>query len=477
MSESAVADAPETETDDTVRADLKLEDSGPARKTMVFTVSQDEVKRKIEETYGTLAEDAVLPGFRKGRAPRKLLERKFASSIRGDVKQQIISEAYGKAVEEHELDVLGEPEVRDAETLELPDSGDFSFTIDVEVTPDVSLPEFSSLSVERPEAPVTDDAVEEEIGKLAERFGSMEEVEDFTTQEGDYVRSDLRVLAGEDADDGAEVVAEVPGAYTLLHGEDKGFKGHIAGIVVPDMGTRLVGKRAGHVERISMQGPASHENAAIRDQPVTLVMTIDRVDRMQPIEMSALVERVGMEDEAKLREEVRKMLLERAAGEQRQALHKQLADQLLEKVQLELPDGLKDRQIERNHQRRRMQLLMGGKAEDEIGDELAEARGESEEEAVRQLRAFFIVDAAAKQLEIEVSQNEVNGRIYAIAQQQNARFEKVRQEMGNRGEIEQLYLSIREAKTLDRILESATVTGAEAVVVPDDADAPAPAQA
>ena len=373
MPDSAVADAPAEET---VRFDLELGDSGPARKTLRFAVAEDEVKRKIEQTYGNLADEAVLPGFRKGRAPRKLLERKFASNIRGDVKQQIISEAYSKALEEHELDVIGDPEVRDAESLELPESGPFEFAVDVEITPEVKLPDFSSIRVERPEGTVEDAQVDEEIGRIAERFGSMEEVEEgFTTQEGDYVRSNLVVRRGEDAGDDAEVVLEIPGAYTLLHGEDKDFRGHVAGIVVPDMGKRLVGKQAGHVERISMTGPASHENAGVRDQPVTLVLTVDRVDRLQPADTDVLLERTNIETEEGLRERVRAVLQERAAGEQQQALQRQVADFLLENVELDLPEGLRDRQIQRNHERRRMELLMRGRTEGEIEDALARGPG------------------------------------------------------------------------------------------------------
>ncbi len=129
------------------------------------------------------------------------------------MKQQIISEAYSKALEEHELDVIGDPEVQDADTLELPESGPFTFTVDVEVTPEVKLPEFSSISVERPDGGVDDAKVDAEVTKLADQFGSMEEApEGFTTQEGDYVRSDLKVLAGEDAGDDAEAILDLPGA-------------------------------------------------------------------------------------------------------------------------------------------------------------------------------------------------------------------------------------------------------------------------
>ena len=102
-----------------------------------------------------------------------------------------------------------------------------------------------------------------------------------------------------------------------------------------------------------------------------------------------------------------------------------------------------------------MQLLMGGKSEDEIQRRAGRPPApRARTEAIRQLKAFFIVDAAAKQLEVEVEPERGQpAAMYQIAMQQNRRFEKVRQEMGNRGEIEQLYLSIREGKTLDKILE------------------------
>ena len=470
MPDSAVADAPATDSearsgaDQPVAYELDLQEAGPSARTLVFTVSEEEIARKIESTYGNLADDAVLPGFRKGRAPRKLLERKFASSIRGDVKQQIISEAYTRAIEDHKLDVLGEPEVRDMEKLELPESGSFGFSVDVEVTPDVKLPDFSSITVERPERTIDDAGIDAEVGRIADQLGSVEPAEEgFTTQEGDYVTSHLVIRKGENAGDDAEAVLELPEAYTLLHGEDKQFKGHIAGIVVQDMGQRLMGKQKGHVERISMTGPPSHENAGVRDQPVTLVLTVLRAERSKAADLDTLVERAGFETEAELRDRVRDVLVERAAGEQRQALHKQVADFLLENVELDLPSGLRDRQIERNHERLRMLALMGGKSEAEAQDELAEARAESEDEAIRQLKAFFIVDAAAKELEVDVAQNELNTRIYQMAMSRGIRFDKLRQEMGNRGEIEQLYLSIREGKTLDKILEAATITGADSV--------------
>lgn len=454
---TAVADA----TEEKLEQAVKVEDSGPARKTITIEVPESRIKAKIEEMYGTLRSDAVLPGFRKGRAPRRLLEKRFAETIQGDLKNQLISESYGQAIEENELDVIGNPEVKDIEELKVPEAGPLTLVIEVEISPKVDLPDFKKIKVTKPSAEVTDADLEEEIESLRERFGKMDSVEDAKIKEGDYVQCDTRILAGEDAGDDAEELARHPEAYTLVHGKKDDFKGHIAGILVDDLGKRLKGKTLGDEVRISMTGPKGHEDEKIKDQPITLVLSVKRVDRLAPAEVSALVEQMGVENEDEFKTRIREMLQQRAESKQTAEMHKQIADQLLEKVELELPEGLKGRQIERVLQRQRMELLYSGATPEQVEEKLAEARNDSEADAIQQLKAFFIIDQAAKDLDVEVDQNEINGRIAMMAMQQGRRPEKMRQEMTQRGEIEQLYLSIRETKTLDKILESADVTDAK----------------
>lgn len=460
MSETIAA--PETEK---LEQTVTLEDAGPAQKKITIEIPESRIKEKIESSYGSLRDDAVLPGFRRGRAPRRLLEKRFADSIKGEVKNQLLSESYQAAIEEHKLDVIGEPDVKDIETLELPGSGSLTFTVEVEVTPDVELPDFKTIKVDTPELAVTDEDVAKETESLRERFGKMEQVEDPTIAQGDYVQCDLKILKGENAGDDAEVLEERTDIYTLIHGEKNEFKGHIAGIVVDDMGKRLAGKKPGHVERVSKTGPKSHENEAIREQPITLVITAKTVSRLKPAEVSRLVEQMGVESEAQFNKQLREMLEARKRQQAQAAMRTQAAEQLVEKVTLELPEGLKSRQIARTLQRRRMELLYSGVPAEQVESQMAEAREQSEEAAVAQLKQFFVLNKAALDLEIEVDQNEINGRIAMMAMQQGRRPEKMRQEMMQRGEIEQLYLSIREAKTLDKVLAAA---GAK---LPDPTDA------
>ena len=143
-------------------------------------------------------------------------------------------------------------------------------------------------------------------------------------------------------------------------------------------------------------------------------------------------------------------------------MHQQVADHLLEKVSLDLPEGLTGRQAARVLRRQAMEMAYRGVPEQEIEQKIAELRGSSEEDARKQLKLFFILDQAAKQLEVDVTEQEINGRVAMLAMQQGRRPEKLRQQMQRAGELEHLYLQIREQKTLDKIIEKAKVTEVDA---------------
>jgi len=443
----------DTQTTDKPQLTVKVEDAGPARKKVIIEVPEARIKGKTEDLYGSLENDAVIPGFRRGRAPRRLLEKRFGESVKTDTKSQVISEAYSQAIDDQKIDVLGEPVIKDLETLELPASGAFTFEVEVEVTPEVELPDFKTVNVEKGPAEVAESDVDAELGRYAERFGSIAEAEDGTVAAGDYVQSDVKITG----EDGA-VIVEQNDAYAIAHGADREFKGHVLGILVDDLGKRLIGKKVGDGETIAMTGPSGHENEAIKGKPITIALTIKKVERVKPVELELLATQMGFESVEKMREDVRGMLSRRKEAEQRSDMHQQVREQLVDAVKLELPEGITGRQTERNLQRQKLEMLYRGMSEEDVEQKLAELRTESAEAAQRQLAEFFILDAAAKKLEVEVQENEVNGRIAMLAMQQNRRPEKLRQEMRRRGELENLYLQIREQKTLDKVLESATVT-------------------
>lgn len=462
---------------------VTIEDSGPARKKLTIEVPAERIQASIGSSYDQLRDDAQIPGFRRGRAPKRLLEKRFGSTIKDDVRGQLLSESYSQAIEDEGLDVIGEPDVKDVDKIELPDEGPLTFEVEIEVTPDFDLPDLEGINVEKPVIEVDDAQIDAELVKLGERNGQMTQVTEGGLEIGDYGEVEVHIVAGTDAaipedfdgmpEEGAEgaddspVIAHHPFTYVLVHGEDKEFKGHVVGIVVDDLGKRMAGKAIGDREVISQTGPEGHEVERIKGQPVTIHIHLKGIQRVVHATTEAMLESFGIETEEELRSEIRQGLEANRDQSQNQKMHEQVCDYLAEQVKFELPEGLSSRQSARLLQRQGMEMAHQGLSKDDIEAQLAEMRSSSEDQARKELKLFFILDKASKQLEIEVDEGELNGRITQMAMQQQRRPEKVRQEMIQSGQYDQLYVSVRDQKTLEAIVEKANVK--EVAAADDDA--------
>ena len=439
------------------KLEVSLEDIGPARKCLTIEIPPERITEKIESNYSKLHTDSTLPGFRKGRVPRRLLEKRFKSSVHEDARNQLLGECYDQAIKDHDLDVIGEPDIKDFDQIKLPEDGALSFKVEVEISPKVELPDLTSIEIKKESKDVTDKDVDEEIEKLRTRFGQLTEVQDTKISEQDYVKAQVRIFAGKDTGDDGKIISQEPDVWIVVNGKEADYKGHVVGIVVDQLGKKLAGKKGEDQITVSMTGPPGHENDQIKDQPITIIIDIKAVHRHQPAELDVLITNWGLASQDELKKKILDMLKERSKSEQRGAMHKQVCDYLLEKIDLELPQGLTSRQSARLLQREAMELTYQGLDGQEIEQKIAEARQSTDEKARHQLKQFFILDQAAKNLGIEVSEAELNGQIASLAMQQGRRPEKLRQEMHKKGELEYLYLQIREQKTLDKIIESAKV--------------------
>jgi len=445
------------------RGDQKVElsDVGPARKCLSIEVPAERIAKRLEREFGKLREEANIPGFRRGHVPAAILQRRFGQAIRDDVKSQLVLECCAQAIEDHKLDVIGEPEVHELEKLTLPTSGPLAFKVEVEVTPVVALPPLENIEVKKKAVAVSDEDIDQELLQLQRRFGKTTDLTtDAVVGEDDAIQSEVKILPGLDAADTAEPIATYPGTYFMAPSAKRGFKGQIAGILVENLGQLVLGKKLGEVIRVSLQGPAMHEDPKIKDQPITIVARLDRISRVEPSPLDEVAKHVGLDTGDALKARIRENLQGRKDREQKMAQHEQVCDYLMEKVNLELPPGLTRRQTVRVLQRRAMDMAYRGAQDEEIRQKVAELRNQGEEDARKQLKLFFILDQAAKQLEVEVEDTELNGQISYLALQQNRRPEKLRQQMQRSGEMEQLYLQVREFKTLDKILEKCKVVEA-----------------
>ena len=129
---------------------ITIEDAGPSRKKITVEIPAETITERLELAMEAAATEAALPGFRKGRVPTRLLEKRFGPMIRNEAKNELISGAYSEAVQENELKVIGNPEGGDFDSIEMESGKPMTFTLEVEVLPEFDLPELNGIKVKRP---------------------------------------------------------------------------------------------------------------------------------------------------------------------------------------------------------------------------------------------------------------------------------------------------------------------------------------
>src|SRR6478672_2771948 len=145
---AAVAEGQQTE-EPPYQYDIKIEDAGPATKKVVVQIPKERVTDVLQKQFKELRQQAALPGFRPGHAPQKLIEKRFSNDVKEQVRRTLISESYEQAVEKNSLSVIGEPAFDNAEAIQLKENEGLSYSFQVEVQPDFTIPDVSGLKIKK----------------------------------------------------------------------------------------------------------------------------------------------------------------------------------------------------------------------------------------------------------------------------------------------------------------------------------------
>jgi trigger factor len=430
--------------EETFEYPIKVEDAGPGTKKVSVEIPRDRIESKLQEQFKELRQQAAIPGFRVGHAPMKLIEKRFSTDVKDQVRRALISESYEQAVEKNQLQVIGEPQFDNPDAIQLPDSGSLSYSFEVEVQPEIALPELMNLKVKKPKIDVTDENVAQALTNLREQQGTLVPVEDRGVEEKDYLIADVHVR------DGDTVVAHQHDAQIVVR------PGRLAGIQVDDLADKLKGLKTGEKREFKLAAPDTHPNEQMKGKDITVEIALKDIKRLEPAEINQeFLESLGFQNESELNDALRQQMVERINYDVQQSMREQVNKYLLDNVQIELPTKLSDRQADRVVNRRAMDLMMRGIPREQIEANLEKLSGGAKDEAIRELKLFFILQKIAADQNVDVDEAELNGRIAMLAAQRGRRPEKMKQEMSKDGSLANLYVQLREQKAVDKILETA----------------------
>ncbi|GIW87949.1 MAG: trigger factor [Isosphaeraceae bacterium] len=435
-----------------LRVDIK--DVGPCRKKLSVEIPTEEVRHKFQETLQELRREAQVPGFRPGRAPRGLVERRFRKEVAGQVKSALLMECMEQLDEDYKLNPIQQPQL-DLDAIELAEDGPLKFEVELEVQPDFELPDYKSLVLKRPVKTIRDADIDAQLRAFLERYARLVPKTDGGAELGDYITADLTFHK-----DGT-VLNEVREVSFRFQPELRFQDGH-----VPGLAEVLRGVKPGQTREAAAQIGSASPDPALRGQTIQVRFQVHDLKRLELPEVNAeFLASIGFDSREELREALRGVLERRAEFLQRQALRRQILDQLIAATPFDLPPELVRRQERSTLRRQVEELRQSGLSDGEIRAREAELRANAHEQTLRSLKEYFLLARIAEAEGIAIDDNDFEDEIAAIAARSDESPRRVRARIEKEGLTEGLLQQILERKTIDRILSLVRV---EDVAMTDD---------
>ncbi len=399
-----------------------VEKLSPTRVKLAISVPPAELRPSIDHAYSHIAEDVSIPGFRKGKVPPPIIDQRVG---RVAVLEHAVSEGldtfFRQAVEENDLRPLGRPE---ADITAWPDASDFSgdlqVTVEVDVRPEIEVPDLGSLTVAVSPIVVTDEDVDQQLDELRSRFGTLVSVERPATT-GDFVQIDLTATIGDEQVDSANAISYELGSGELIEGIDEALESLTAGESTTFKSTLLGGEHEGEEAEIAVTVLAVKE----RELP-----DLDDEFAQMASEFDTLEE---------LRTDVRSQVERQKRFEQVSEARDKVADALLAQVDVPVPQQLIDDEVQRH-------LESEGRLEDDVH------RAEVAESSEKAFRSQLLFDAVAEKERIGVSQDELAQYLVQSAQQYGMQPQEFVEVLQQNNQLPSMMSEVARSKAISVVL-------------------------
>ncbi|MCE9554077.1 MAG: trigger factor [Planctomycetes bacterium] len=427
---------------------LKVEVASPSacQRHITVTIPREDIDRYYDDAYSEMMGTAAVPGFRAGRAPRKLVEARYRKDVGDQIKSKLLLDSMSQVNESQKLAAISEPDF-DPAAIEVPTEGPMTFEFDLEVRPDFELPDWKGLSIDRPQRESTKEDVDQYLSRLLAPYGKLVPYEG-PVKTGDHVTVNIVARKGDE-----ELVRHeeqsVPVAATLSFRD----------VVLEKFDKLMKDGKAGDRRTVKVKLSKDATNEETRGKEIEVEFEILDVKKFELPELSH--EFLGrlpygpFEDESKLREAIETNLTRQLNYHQQQEARRQITKLLTEAASWELPPEMLKRQSERELQRSAMELRRSGFSDADIRAHENQLRQNSQAETARALREHFILERIAEEEKIEAEAADYNEEVRLIAAQNGESPRRIRAQLEKRGQMDALHNQIIERKVIERVLAQA----------------------
>jgi len=442
----------------TVKAEMEEVEKNKVR--IKVEVPAEEVSRAIDRAFRDIAREVFVPGFRRGRVPRRVLQARLGMEpVYEEVKQSNLPAYYREALEQLDLEPIAEPEI-DLEEIEIEEGKPLSFQAVVEVKPRVELTGYKGVVVERPEEEVTDEEVQRALDNLRERFAQLEVASGKTLADGDYALIDFEGTVNGQPFEGGSAKD-----FMLEVGSEN---------IWPEFNQELRGKRKGDILDIKVKMPEQFPDPEMAGKIASFKVLVKevKVKKLPEADDDFAKEASKFDTIQELKEDIRRRLQEMKSERARESVRLQVLRKLADGLEVEIPRRMVDEYVQRRRRDLESRLATRGIALESYlkAVNYTEKRMEEEfgEEAERLIRNELVLDAVVRAEGLEVSDEELEKEIERRADMLGLKPETLRSAIEEREGLEDLRVDLLREKALRLLGEHAAFA--------DQGEGPSPAQ-
>ena len=415
------------------------ETSSSTRREIAVEIPVEEVARETNALIQKYQKLARIPGFRRGHVPASVIRQRFAEDLKSDVVEALVPRYFRKEADKQGLIPVSQPQVTD---LHLKDNEPLRFKASFEVMPEIKVDGYKELRAEKPEVTVTDEEVEQSLNGVREQHATFIAVEGRPLADGDYAQVSLDGQPKDTSKDGQdkpvhmdEVLVEIAGKNTM-----------------PEFTENLRGASAGDERIFEVTYAQDAQEQRLAGKTFTYTVKVQSIKQKSLPELDdQFAAQLG---EFKTLDEVRQRIRESMEAERKHSAEHEAKDklvaELVKRSEFEVPEALVDRQIDVRLERGlRALAAQGMKAEDIKKMDLNRLRVGQRDQALQEVKASLLLDRIAEEEKIEVSDEEIDREIDALATQSKQTPEAIRARLTRDGALDRIRNRIRSEKTLD----------------------------
>lgn len=411
---------------------------------LTIEVSSEEFENAIAKAYKKNKNKISMPGFRKGKAPRAMIEKMYGKGIfYEDAANSIIPDAYADAAKESELEIVAQPEI---DVTQIESGKPFIFTATVALKPEVTLGKYKGIEVEKKEVEVTDEEVEAEINKVRESNARMLDIDDRATQDGDTVLIDFDGYV-----DGKQFEGGKADDYSLVLGSHS---------FIDNFEEQLVGKNIGDDVEVNVTFPENYQAEELQGKPAVFKVKIKeiKVKELPELDDDFAQDVSNFDTIAEYKEDLKKKLTENKEEALKREREEAVIGKIIENAQMDIPEQMVDAQTRQMTQEFAQRLSSQGLSIDQYmqftGLTPQKMIEELKPQALKRIQSRLVLEAVVAAENIETTEEELDKEIENMASMYQMEVDKLKEVIGEE-EKKQIGLDLAVQKAVEMVTEAA----------------------